>query len=408
MEKIVIIFVLFFLVAIYFVTAVDITPTTLSVELKNNTIYDIVIDNVNPGADSNITIVKITIPSSFTFIPGSNSTDAPYETFSSSATTVTWTNSTGYLINGTETKTFSFRATASTINSYNLTVDITNGTGIYSYKIPTNVSDTTPPTISFIDPTPEDQATLYINYLPVKINASDLGTLDTISLKLYNSTGLIQTKTSTTSPFSYNFTNLPYETYRIDADANDSFGQASSTPRRTIMLDALPNNTLPDCTPNWNCTAWSNDCLLDEVEKERTCTDENSCNNNTNKPYEIYMCGDASACTSSWSCTAWLPEKCPKNQTKARTCTDENSCVNATGKPLEEQTCEYQSGSNFLFIGIIAGVIVLIVAGAIVTIILMKKKKSGQTTTQTPTIQPTTTSAPPAPATTAPPPSKPL
>ncbi|GAJ12772.1 unnamed protein product, partial [marine sediment metagenome] len=122
MKKRGILYIMLFLLSLYIVSSITILPTSFSAEIYEITTYNISVDNTNIGQDANITQVDITIPSSFTFVEDSNGTDALFESFSNTSTVLSWTNSSGYLINGSELKYFWFRANASILGSYDITV----------------------------------------------------------------------------------------------------------------------------------------------------------------------------------------------------------------------------------------------------------------------------------------------
>lgn len=356
-----------FLLSLYIVSSITITPVFFSIEVNVSSLFNITVDNTNPGQNANITEVDITIPSSFTFVADSNGTDALFESFSNTSNVLSWTNSSGYLINGSKSKSFWFNAIAPAFGNYNITVTSVNATGPFSENISITVEDTTKPLISFKSPTPLDGVTIPQSYIPVNITASDNIAIDKIIIELYNETGNMNiSQTSSTSPFFYNFTNLDNGTYRIYATVNDTSGNEDSPSRRTIIL-----GTTPLCIANWTCTAWS-ECVNNT--QTRTCTDENSCGTLTGKPSETQSC---TACTPDWNCTEWLPEECPTNETQIRTCTDLNNCGVATGKPSETQSCTYGKNLMWLYITIVI-VIILIIAGIVFAIFYFKGKKQPQ------------------------------
>ena len=403
------------LISIYFVSALALTPTSFLSEVYNVSFYNITINNTNSGQEANITQIDITIPGTFTFINGSNGTSAPFESFSNTSTVLTWINSTGYLINGSDLNYFWFNANSSALGDLAFTITGTNATGTFSDTISIQVRDQTPPLVSFEDPTPIDNSQLSRNYFTVNVTASDNFDIDTITINISDGTSVIKTQTSTSSPFSYNFTGLSNGTYEIDATVYDSSGNTDSTTSREITIGTI---TIAPCTQNWSCTEWSNNCSLEEVEKERTCTDTNNCGNSTGKPYEIWICAEEPACTPSWQCGNWTPLECPEEQTQTRICTDTNNCGNSTGKPEETQTCVYEKSSNTTFILIVGGIVIGM--GSITTFIVFLLKKKGAeaivgaaSTVQTAGVPPPPPPFPPTqpgipPGTKPPPPSKPL
>lgn len=141
-------FAIFF--SIYFVFAVNVSPLTYSVNESVNSLYNITI------TDMNITGVNITLPSNFTFVAGTNGTNASNVVLVN-FTNITggvliWTNTTTqfYLLNNTNTTLFWFNATASYPGTYNLSISAMNGTSTYTNaSIQITVNDTSSPTASF-------------------------------------------------------------------------------------------------------------------------------------------------------------------------------------------------------------------------------------------------------------------
>ena len=367
MRKRGILYVIFLIVFVYPISAVDIFPTSLSVELNISSTYNITVNNTNSGQNANITQINITFPSSFTFIEDSKGTNALFESFVNTSNVLSWTNSSGYLINGSEWKYFWFNAIASALGDYNITVTGVNVTGAFFYNISISVNDVTNPSISFVDPTPSDDSELSQSYIPVNVTAIDNVAIDTITIELYNETGIIDSKTNSSSPFFFNFTNLANGTYRIDATTNDTSGNEDFKNRRTIIL-----GTTVICVQNWNCTKWS-ECL-GEIQI-RSCVDFNTCGNETGKPSENQTC-TLIRCVPNWNCGEWLPEKCPKNETQIRSCTDSNNCNNETGKPDETQSCIYKKSLTWLYIILTAilGIILIV----FLVIFLRGRKQSSE------------------------------
>jgi hypothetical protein len=122
--------------------------TSYSVDETIQNTYNISVNNTVGGTNESITSVNVTIPSSFTFTAATNGTNAVGETtFVNTTTLLSWTNTTGYVINGSEERFFWFNATAS-YGDYNITVNVTNTTGSYAYYISVQVNDTTDPVAS--------------------------------------------------------------------------------------------------------------------------------------------------------------------------------------------------------------------------------------------------------------------
>ena len=104
------------------------------------------------------------------------------------------------------------------------------------------------PLIDYVQPT-TDTGTYSQNFIQANITASDTGTgLDTIIIRLYNSTDLVQSNISSTSPLFINFTNLADGVYYLNATVNDTAGNTNNTETKTITLD----NTYPQIYYNPN------------------------------------------------------------------------------------------------------------------------------------------------------------
>ncbi len=120
---------------------------------------------------------------------------------------------------------------------------------LYQFGIP----DTTPPSINFTAPTTQSGGYLQ-NWISANVTATD-SNLDAITVYLYNTTGLVQSNSSSASPLFINFTNLQGGTYYLNASANDTRGNLNNTETRTITLGCNPPNI-----GNWtinqnvNCT----------------------------------------------------------------------------------------------------------------------------------------------------------
>ncbi|MEM3405987.1 MAG: hypothetical protein QW117_03400, partial [Candidatus Pacearchaeota archaeon] len=147
-----------------------------------------------------------------------------------------------------------------------------NSTSITFFK------DTIYPLISFVEPT-TSSGIHNQNYIDVNVTASD-DNLDTITIYLYNSTGLVNSTSSQTSPFYVKFTNLQEGTYYINATVNDTLNNINSTETRTIILDTIPpqltiispaNITYNTNTIDFNITADENlDSCLYTIDNWQT------------------------------------------------------------------------------------------------------------------------------------------
>ena len=155
-------FIVFFLVILvatfaYFVIAAQTITTSsggtsYSINEDVGFIYNISVNNTDAGQTANITQVNITfLSNTFSFIASSNGTDAA-STFTNTSSVLSWTNTSTYLINGSQWKYFWFNATASTPGNYNITITTVNGTQAYYYNISVRVNDTTAPVVAIVTP----------------------------------------------------------------------------------------------------------------------------------------------------------------------------------------------------------------------------------------------------------------
>jgi len=122
---------------------------------------------------------------------------------------------------------------------YNVTVvDLATNKNITKTRVLT--LDSTYPLIDF--ETPSTATGNYSqNWIFANISASD-NNLGTITINLYNTSGLVNSSIRTTSPFFLNFTGLSDGLYFINASVNDSVGFENFTATRNITLDT----TFPD------------------------------------------------------------------------------------------------------------------------------------------------------------------
>ncbi len=157
------------------------------------------------------------------------------ETFDNQSGDVYWENKTS-LSDGTYT-----------IKAYiNDTAGNTNQTETRTINL-----DTTPPEINFTDPTTE-AGNHFQDWISANVTAPDSGVgLDTINLTLYNSTGLYQENTTSDTQIYINYTDLPEDTYYLNATANDTLGNIGQK-IRTITLDTTNPvlNFTPPTEPN--------------------------------------------------------------------------------------------------------------------------------------------------------------
>ncbi|MFH8119592.1 MAG: NosD domain-containing protein [Candidatus Aenigmatarchaeota archaeon] len=103
-------------------------------------------------------------------------------------------------------------------------------------------------------------------------------------------------------------------------------------------MPALPPPRRPVCTPDWQCSPWS-DCLPNGTSV-RTCIDVNNCNITEGKPSETMSC--VYICIPDWQCTEWTP--CTPENVQTRSCIDAKGCpVPSIPAPATKQSCFYIS-----------------------------------------------------------------
>ena len=210
-------------------------------------IYNISINNSDLGQDANITQVNITFSSSvFLYVPGvGNGTTLINYSFENTSTTLSYSNFTYYLINGSDGSVLNyiwFNATASTPGNYNISVMTLNSTGAFYSNISVSVNDTTAPSsISFANPVETDGTNISRNNIQVNVSGTDNGVIDKIIIRLYNSSqDLINTSISSAGVASYyiNFTGLSDGVYRFNSTINDTYGNSnSSSGTRSVRID---------------------------------------------------------------------------------------------------------------------------------------------------------------------------
>ena len=143
--------------------------------------------------------------------------------------------------------------------SYNYNVyanDSIGNTGAGGQRIVT--FDTTKPQVQFVNPTENSGLSINRNYIQINVTATDTN-LANITIYLYNSTSLINSITTTSSPNFANFTGLSNGLYHFNSTSMDLAGNTNQTETRNVTIDAeLPNVIFASPTPannsyqNWN------------------------------------------------------------------------------------------------------------------------------------------------------------
>ncbi|PIZ50347.1 hypothetical protein COY28_05520, partial [Candidatus Woesearchaeota archaeon CG_4_10_14_0_2_um_filter_57_5] len=97
------------------------------------------------------------------------------------------------------------------------------------------------PIITFENPTPAT-GNHSQSYIDVNVSASGWQ-LTNVTIRLYNTTDLVNQSNSNSSPSLINWTGLPLTTYYVNATANSSTGKQTDTTTRTITLRIAPTLT---------------------------------------------------------------------------------------------------------------------------------------------------------------------
>lgn len=256
--------------------------------------YNISVNNSDSGQDANITEVNITFPSGFTFESGTQGSDSvsSFSNSTNSSVVLSWSNTTDYVLNGTDVFYFWFNATGTTPGDYNFSVATTNSSGTSYTNISVTVNDTTSPsTAAFETPTESDGANLSRDNIAVNVSGTDNGVIGYINIRLYNSTeNLVNSTISSASATSYffNFTSLTDGVYYFNATVNDTYGNANDTSTRTVIVDttnpliSFGAGTLNDNVNVTQSNIYMNVSVTETNEKNITFTIYNSSGSSIN------------------------------------------------------------------------------------------------------------------------------
>ncbi len=260
-----------FILSICLVSAVhEISPSSFSVDVGASTLYNITVNNTDTGQNANITQVSITMPSSFTFVEGSNGTDS-LSVFTNTSTILSWTNSTEYLINGSEWKNFWFNANATTSGNYIITVVTLNSTGSSSSNI--NVEIITPICTQDWSCT---SWSICINETQ-KRNCTDLN-------DCMNETDKPITNKSCGCVPEWHCTNWSECINAIQIRSCVDFNTCGDNSTKPTENESC------DCIPDWYCTEWQPKKCPENETQTRTCNDLNDCGTDEGKSDETKSC----------------------------------------------------------------------------------------------------------------------
>ena len=286
---------LILLVSLSFVSATHIvTNSSLGTSFMANEdfgyVYNITINNTDPGQAANITRVNISFPATGNFIfNGFNGTNAP-AIFSNTSSVLSWTNITAYVINGSELKYFWFNLTIVNPGTFNITVTTLNSTGEYSTNLTLIINDITPPeriSITYPSNTTYNTSISSINY-----TAIDNGVLSRCWYS--NSSGVWN---STSNAFGTNFTNVittegsnSFTVYCNDSAGNTNVSSAVVFTKDTVNPSLVINSpvafqNLSSRTLTINITATDGTTLINYTNVtiyNSTMSPINSTKNTTN------------------------------------------------------------------------------------------------------------------------------
>lgn len=142
------------------------------------------------------------------------------------------------LLGTSTTSPYSFTGTVNDAGNYTITAKATDNGGLTTTSSVVNIVVTNPikPTVSITLPTNN------ANFLPpatITITATAADANGTVTqVAFYNGTTLIGT--STTSPYSFNWTNVPLGTYTITAVATDNDGNTTISDAVNITVSKVP------------------------------------------------------------------------------------------------------------------------------------------------------------------------
>ncbi len=308
-------------------TSVGGTSYNYNEDISN--IYNITVNNTDLTLDANITQVNITLPSNFSFIFNSSSTDA-IGTFSNTSSILTWDNSSGLVMNLTWNY-FAFNATGATPGNYNIIITTTNATGIFSSNISVTINDTTAPLITFNAPL--NGANLSQNYIIINITATDNVAVDSIILRFYNSTNSpLNTTTSAGTNHYVNITNLSEGVYYYNATVNDSKNNINNSVTRSLRLDRT--NPSIDLSENDDGEDYLNITIsiTESGSGVNTCTDSDSGTTISGSGTTRYLYEDDLECGESYSYNV--------------TCTDFAGNSNSRSESFSTESCDDSSSSS--------------------------------------------------------------
>jgi hypothetical protein len=221
--------------------------------------WNISVNNTGVDAGGNITILNITLPSGISFVNDLTNGSTAFGSFSNNSNTLTWTNNTEYLINGSKndysvnaSANFWFNTTiASTLPSgyYNITVRSVNTTGGYAHyesNLSIKVNDITAPNVTLISPT-DGNTTMIAPRVSFVYNVSDISRITNCTLNLNGNVININTTVNNSHPTStfINLSYISYNTWNVTCtDVDNNRGNSSTRNFTFVSFDF--NGTVRD------------------------------------------------------------------------------------------------------------------------------------------------------------------
>jgi len=190
-----------------------------------------------PTNNANFTVNSVTFNATTTAGQGTVTNATLYIYYINSS--VVLTNLTTGLSGSTNTTIWN--QTLSDNNNYKWNIFSCNSNNNCTFA-PSNFTftvDTAAPQIQFVSPTETNNSIFNRNNTLINVTATD-NNLANITIRLFNSTSLVNQTTTTTSPNFVNISNLRDGIYYFNATAFDVFGHSNSTETRTVTIDTTP------------------------------------------------------------------------------------------------------------------------------------------------------------------------
>jgi len=165
---------------------------------------------------------------------------------------VSLTNTTGNIFNST----FTIPALFGTYNIRIVANDTYNNMNSSETTTFILVSDTTNPTIQFVAPTEANNSFINRGNILINVTAADTNFAN-VTVRLFNSTGLVNSTTTITSPNFVNITGLADGVYTFNATAFDIASNQNSTETRKVTIDRVAPSGVVITSPTSGSTLTS-------------------------------------------------------------------------------------------------------------------------------------------------------